>query len=315
MGFRNVGFLVCVGEENTEAFRKNIEMQRGLGINTGYIEAGEAEKLYPGMNTDDLALIAYEPDGGRGDGYLAGMAFANAARSLGVTLRPNHPVVELLRDSTGRVYGAKTAAGDEFHADTVILTNGCWAAPLAATAGVDVPVQVHAAEIVVIDPGAPLPVVPVLSDLQQMQYVVREPNAMVHAGDSGPRDYLMIDPDHLPAAAQDSVIETLIKKMLHRFPDMPNPSVARTYTGGIDGTPDGNPIIGPSPVDGLFLAVGFSGHGFKLSPGIGKLAADLVLRGETDIPNVVAADFRYGRYEDGEPLHGLHPYVGANAIH
>ena len=67
---------------------------------------------------------------------------------------------------------------------------------------------------------------------------------------------------------------------------MPDPRITSSYVGAYDVTPDYNPIIGPSPVDGLFLATGFSGHGFKISPAVGKLVADLLTDGKTTLPNV-----------------------------
>ena len=72
-------------------------------------------------------------------------------------------------------------------------------------------------------------------------------------------------------------------------------------------TPDGNPILDRSRnVDGLYWAVGFSGHGFKLSPVVGRMVAELVMRGESSDHPV--HQFRASRFADGEPLEAEHPY-------
>ena len=82
--------------------------------------------------------------------------------------------------------------------------------------------------------------------------------------------------------------------------------VAGSWAGYIDATPDLLPVI--SPVDslpGLFLATGFSGHGFGIGPGAGKLAADLVMG---RAPTVDPAPFRFSRFSDGTkilPLAGI----------
>ena len=74
-------------------------------------------------------------------------------------------------------------------------------------------------------------------------------------------------------------------------------------------TPDGNPILDRSAVvDGLYWAVGFSGHGFKLSPVVGRMVAEFVTQGDTiDHP---IREFRASRYAEGRPLVAQHPYEG-----
>ena len=71
--------------------------------------------------------------------------------------------------------------------------------------------------------------------------------------------------------------------------------------------PDADPILDQCPtVAGLFWAAGFSGHGFKLSPVIGRMVAELALHGEChDHP---ADRFRLSRFAQGEPLLAEHPY-------
>jgi len=69
--------------------------------------------------------------------------------------------------------------------------------------------------------------------------------------------------------------------------------------------------VGPA---GLFLAAGFSGHGFKISPAVGELVADLVLTGTSQDPLIPAADFRLDRFDEGKPLRGEHTYVGAGQM-
>jgi glycine/D-amino acid oxidase-like deaminating enzyme len=84
--------------------------------------------------------------------------------------------------------------------------------------------------------------------------------------------------------------------------------------GAYDVTPDYNPIIGPAPADGLFLAAGFSGHGFKISPAVGELVADLLTTGTTTLANVDPNDFRYSRFAENDLLASLHPYAGAGEM-
>jgi sarcosine oxidase subunit beta len=314
MGFRQCGYVVGVGDADVDALKANIAMQQELGIDVDFLGDDAVADLWPGINTDDFAAFAYEPRGGRGEAYTTGMAFAAAARRLGVRIRQSTPVASLLARADGSVYAVQLADGSEIHADTVILATGPWAPALGATVGVDIPVRAQRAQVVLVDQGQPTPTVPVLSDLVGLQYICREPNAELLVGNSDHSAPEFVDPDDYPNRADASAIERVITKLTHRLPQMPDPRITTTYGGCYDVTPDYNPIIGPAPVDGLFLATGFSGHGFKISPAVGRLVADLLTDGTTDLPGVTAGDFRYARFAEGDLLCSRHPYTGAGTM-
>lgn len=313
LGFRQCGYVVGVGADNVDPLKANVTMQQGIGVEVELIGPAEMAELWPGLRLDDFAAFAYEPRGGRGEAYLTGMAFGTAARKRGVRIRQQTPVVELMA-AGDRVVGARMADGTEVQAGTVVLAAGPWTPGLAATVGVNVPVKAQRAQLVVIDQGEPLPPVPVLSDLACLQYLCREPNGELLAGNSDHAVPEYIDPDDFVNRADDSTIEKVISRVDHRLPHMFDPRITGSYVGAYDVTPDYNPIIGPSPVPGLFLATGFSGHGFKFSPAVGRLAADLLLDGHTTLPHVDAADFRYSRFAEGRPLLSPHPYAGAGEM-
>ncbi|WP_040795934.1 NAD(P)/FAD-dependent oxidoreductase [Nocardia higoensis] len=314
LGFQQCGYVVGVGENNVEPLRANIAMMQGLGIATHFIDHDEMAALWPGLHLDDFAAFAYEPLGGRGDAYLAGMGFAAAARKLGVRIRQSTPVSTLLQNSAGEVYGVALADGTQIHAGTVVLAAGPWTPALAATAGVDIDIRAQRAQLVMVDQGEPTPVVPVLSDLAGLSYLCREPNGEILAGNSDHSAPEYIDPDNYVNRADESTIDKVVAKLGHRLPDMPDPRITGSYVGAYDVTPDYNPVIGPSPAAGLFLAAGFSGHGFKISPAVGRLAADLLTKGTTDLPNVDPRDFRYERFAEGDLLLSLNPYDGAGEM-
>ena len=314
MGFRQCGYVVGVGETDVDALKANVAMHQELGIEVDFIGHDAVAELWPGMNTDDFAAFAYEPRGGRGDAYMTGMAFAAAARALGVRIRQSTPVAALLAQSDGSVYGAELADGSEIHAGTVVLAAGPWTPVLGATVGVDIPVRAQRAQVVLVDQGHPTPAVPVLSDLAVLQYICPEPNGGLLVGNSDHSVPQFVDPDNYPNRADDAAIEKAIAKLERRLPGMPDPRVTSTYGGCYDVTPDYNPIIGPSPLDGLFLATGFSGHGFKISPAVGRLVADLLVDGKTELPGVTPGDFRYSRFAEDDLLTSRHPYSGAGQM-
>ena len=63
-----------------------------------------------------------------------------------------------------------------------------------------------------------------------------------------------------------------------------------------------------------WVSTGFAGHGFKISPAVGTLMADLIIDGDSRDPDIPAADFRFERFAEGKPLTSQHPYVGAGQM-
>lgn len=311
MAFQQCGYVVGVAENNLKPLEANVEMMRGLGIAVEIIGHDAMAQLWPGLWLEDFAAFAYEPCGGRGEAYLAGMAFGAAARRRGVDIRQSTEVVGLKQTSADEVVGAVLSNGDEIHADTTILAAGPWTPALCATVGLDLDIKAQRAQLVLVDPGDPMPVVPVLSDLAGLSYICREPNGELLVGNSDHSQPQYIDPDNYHNRADESTIDKTVGKLMHRLPNMADPRITGSYVGAYDVTPDYNPIIGFAPIGGLFLAAGFSGHGFKISPAVGHLAADLLTTGNTTLADVDPHDFRYSRFAESDLLVSGNSYDGA----
>ena len=131
-------------------------------------------------------------------------------------------------------------------------------------------------------------------------------------GGEGPGDLTQTgDPEAVPVNADNAVIESLWWRARMRFPDFAAATCRGGYSALYDMTPDANPIIDSCRnVSGLYWAAGFSGHGFKLSPVVGRLIAQLVLDGSsTEHP---VERFRASRFEEGDTLVAQYPYQGAS---
>lgn len=316
VGFRQVGYTVVVGEENAGPLKDNTAMHQGLGIEVDLVDPDQVAALWPMMNVDDVALGAYEPRGGFADATQLALHYGQRARAHGARVRQNAPVARVVT-SGSRVTGVELADGEVVEADLVVVAAGWWSARLLADLGVDFPVEAYRSELLVVDTGAPLPDLPVVSDLVSLQYCRLEGSGQFLVGNSDHADFgrKLVDPDHYSNHASDASLEAYAEKLLHRFPGFPDPSVTHTYAGVYDVPPDWNPVIGPvGDVDGLVLAAGFAGHGFKISPAVGDLVADLVLEGDSTDPDVPASDFRLSRFAEGDLLTSLHPYVGAGEM-
>jgi sarcosine oxidase subunit beta len=114
------------------------------------------------------------------------------------------------------------------------------------------------------------------------------------------------DPIETPGEADATVDMEFIAhqgaQLAHRMPSFADGEFKRSWTGPYDITPDWNPVLGPAPgFDGLHLAYGFSGHGFKLAPAVGRVLAQGVLGMEADIE---ISAYSLARFATGELLVG-----------
>jgi len=94
------------------------------------------------------------------------------------------------------------------------------------------------------------------------------------------------------------IAEQLLPTAVRVFPPLERAGVASTWCGLYEMTPDRHPIVGPSPIAGLYLANGFSGHGFQHAPIVGKLLAELIVGGRAwtlDIDDLSLERFARGR--------------------
>jgi sarcosine oxidase, subunit beta len=314
VGFLQTGYVVGVGPQNVDAINASMDAQRAVGVRTECITRDDVQKLWPVADLEPFAAFAWEARGGYGDAYQSAQAFAAAARRQGVRLRQGTTVTELVTDK-GRATGVRLADGSVISADTVVVAAGPWSVPLLAAHGIDLPIIVHREQIVLIDPGQDLGDIPVFSDLVSLQYIRPEgSDGQILFGNSDLAELEPADPDNYLNRATDDFIELTIDKVGTRLPGLENPSIASTYAGCYDVTPDFNPVISRTPIDGLITAAGFSGHGFKIAPAVGRLIADLVVDEISSDADIPADDFRLSRFAEGKLLTSPFPYVGAGQM-
>ncbi|MGY4707965.1 NAD(P)/FAD-dependent oxidoreductase [Mycolicibacterium sp. CBM1] len=313
IGFRQTGYVVGVGAADVDSLRKSLAAQRAVGVQTEEIDADEVARLWPFADLSPFAAFAWEPRGGYGDAYQTAQAFAVAARAAGVRIRQGATVTDLLTDGD-TVTGVRLADRTEISAGTVVVATGVWTQPFLAPYGIEVPIRVVREQIVMISPGVDLGPVPVFSDLVSLQYVRAEVGGDVLFGNSDLSDVTTADPDDYLNRATEDFVDMTVEKVGTRFPGFPDAAITSSYAGCYDVTPDWNPVISASGRDGLFIAAGFSGHGFKIAPAVGRLVADLVVDGRSSDPRIPETDFRLARFAEGALLRSPYPYVGAGQM-
>ncbi|MCW2513007.1 MAG: FAD-dependent oxidoreductase [Mycobacterium sp.] len=313
IGFRQTGYVVGVGEPNVDSLRKSVAAQRAVGVQTEEIDAADVAQMWPHADLEPFAAFAYEPRGGYGDAYQTAQAFAVSARGAGVRVRQGTTMTDLLLDGD-RATGVRLADGTEVAAGTVVIATGAWTRDLLLRHGIDVPIRVVREQIVMIAPGVELGPVPVFSDLVSLQYVRPELGGEVLFGNSDLSHVADADPDDYLNRADEDFVDLVIDRVGTRFPGFADAAITGSYAGCYDVTPDWNPVISRTGVDGLVIAAGFSGHGFKIAPAVGRLVADLVVDGRSADARIPETDFRLARFTENDLLRTPYPYVGAGEM-
>jgi glycine/D-amino acid oxidase-like deaminating enzyme len=208
----------------------------------------------------------------------------------------------------------RLADGSEIAAGTVIVATGVWTQPFLTPYGIDVPIRVIREQLVTIAPGVDIGKVPVFSDLVSLQYIRPELGGEVLFGNSDLSDVEDANPNDYLNRATEAFVDLTVDRVGTRFPGFTDARITGSYAGCYDVTPDWNPVISRTDIEGLVVAAGFSGHGFKIAPAVGRLIADLVIDGRSADPRIPETDFRLSRFAEGDLLKSPYPYVGAGQM-
>ena len=303
-GFVRTGFLWLESGARAGLLRANVAMQRGLGIETGVVEAEEIRRLSPALAIDDGDVAAYEPESGYADPTAVAMGILGAARERGTRLLQGAEVTAI-PVAGGAVTGVETTRGS-FSAPVVVDVAGCWAARVAGHAGLEIPVQVwrHDTAFLGAPPTVPLPF-PVVIDNPNSLYLRPEGSELVLVGLED-ENAIGGSPDRDTADAVRGFSERVVERVIRRVPGLVD-GTFRTAHSGQDGiTPDQRPILGAAGPDGFYLDCGHSGTGFKTAPAVGLGMAELILDGAAT--SVDLAPFALERFAAGRLLRGEHAY-------
>jgi sarcosine oxidase subunit beta len=303
--FVRTGFLQVMPARLADNVRANVEMQQAIGIATGLVEPAEIERILPGAVTDDIAVGAYEPESGYADPSGTAAGFLGAARARGARLVQGCTVHSVLVDGEA-VVGVETDRG-RFDAPVVVDVGGAWAARLAGTVGVEVPVEPWRHDTAFFGlPGDRGPEFPIVIDEINQVYFRPEGRDMMLVGLEAGNE-VGGSPDRPISGVSPAALEEMVSRVCARIPWMAEGSL-RTAHRGQDGitTADQRPILGRAGPDGFFLACGFSGTGFKTAPAIGACLAELILGGEATTVDI--SGYALERFAEGRLLVGDHPY-------
>jgi sarcosine oxidase subunit beta len=306
-GFTRTGFVVTVTPDNAARLCKNVEMLQRIGVTTSVITAQELQELQPFAQVDDLTVAAYEPESGYADPRATTTAFMQQAQRQGAVLREGVRVTAI-RTAGGRVIGVDTSGGP-IDAPIVVVMAGPWSDRLLKTAGIDFPLIPQRAQIAFYQRPAELAKGHmVFIDGALGAYFRPHGTELTLIGVGHWKPEPPPDPDAYNEANDPDFIPAAQLKVARRIPALQHAEYARGHAGIYDVSPDTRAILDRAPgVDGLYIAAGFSGTGFKISPAVGACMAELITQGRATFVDLTP--FRFSRFEENRPIRGPHEYV------
>ncbi|KAB3531034.1 FAD-binding oxidoreductase [Alkaliphilus pronyensis] len=276
--FKQGGYLIVSStEKEHEQFKKNVKLQNSLGIPSKLLRLDEAKEIVPFLNTEGLVSATFCQKDGHLNPFHTTQAYANAAKRLGAEILTFTEVTDIIVEG-GKVKAVKTTKGD-ISTNIVVNAAGGYAQMIGKMAGVELPLFSERHQILVTEPLEPI-LDPMVMSFSLNLYCQQVPHGgfIMGRGDEGePRDLRITSGWHF--------VEEMSKTITKLLPPLKNARFLRQWAGLYNMSPDRQPIYGPvNEVEGFYLAVGYSGHGFMLGPATGRVIAESILGEETTLP-------------------------------
>lgn len=296
-GYVRTGYFLIVDESDRQALEENVALQRRVGVETDAVSVEDVREIAPMLAVEGNESFAYEPQSGYADPYSVTTGYARRARELGAQIRSDTPVtgIEVER---GKVTAVVTSQG-RIETPMAVVAAGPWSGPLLAKAGVDVPLRPLRHQVVMLRrPQDVVPDHPIIGD------IVNDLSARPDAGNLtliGVGEDEFVGPDEYNQGVDMPVVEAAFARLVRRMPGMAQALFRGGWAGLFTTTPDWHPVLDRvEGIDGLYMAVGFSGHGFKLAPMIGLTMAELITQGQATTIDISMLGL--GRFAEGRQL-------------
>ncbi len=283
VGFHQTGYLfLATTEDEVNTFKKTVRLHKSLGVGTRIIDMDEAKEIVPILNTDPFLVGQWNPEDGKANPFKSAFAFLMKAKEMGVEVHEYTPATGILVEG-GEIKGVKTEKGI-IKADAVLNAANAWAPLVNEMAGLDrdlVPIRPYKHQLVKTEPIKPSLVNPLVSPPSwNDSYIIQDAEDGGVLGGAG----IEHGPTYDMTPTYDFLIG-VVRWMTRIAPPLKYVHVIRQWAGFYAKTPDSNPAIGKiEKVEGLYIAAGFSGHGFMMAPGVGEAMADLIVKGRTKVP-------------------------------
>jgi glycine/D-amino acid oxidase-like deaminating enzyme len=273
VGARHQGNLFLADEGGEGHAGEGLALQRALGCESEWLDATTIEERFSGMRLQGIVGGTF----GRADGSVDPGAVLRGYRNKAIELGARYLEEEVVAITTerGRVTGARLRSGGVLTAPIVLAAAGAWTADLVRDLGIDLPVLPVMRTVYVVSTPVDTAGMPSLF-LPSGAYALPEGDRTWVMAWSRPEDPVGYD---FTPAGRHRFTDVVWPELYRHLPMFDALEVQTSWAGLYDvNTLDGNAIIGEWPtIGGLFLATGFSGHGFQQSPAIGRYLAERIL--------------------------------------
>ncbi|WP_440059624.1 NAD(P)/FAD-dependent oxidoreductase [Thermogladius sp. 4427co] len=276
-------------EKDVEAFEKIVRFQNELGVPTKVITPEEVRELAPTINIENIKAGVYDPLAGKASCFDAVVNTLVYLKKRGVRVEKGVRALRIAYgNGTYRVYTTKGV----FESEKLLISAGEGSRDLARTIGVELPIRNLPKHALVTEAFRQV-LKPLVIDWASSSYIVQLFNGNFYIGADIPEEY------DREARCRQEFLRKAAKVWTSYFPWLREVHVLRYWTGYYDMTPDHHPIVGPvEGFDGLYIAAGFSGHGFMMSPAVGEALASYITTGRPTLPEF--ENLSPGRFRRGE---------------
>ena len=260
-----------------------------------WIDAGEVQSIEPRLSPSIIGAV-YEDESAQLDSYRFNLALARGAELKGANII--HRDVTGLVTSGTTISGVQTASG-EIHCGTVVVAAGTWSRAFTPWLGFPVPVRPMKGERLLLNyPGEPLRV---LISSPKRGHMISRMDGLISVGSTGGRDYDQKElfwGEEFDRQPTEAAQLELLQRAVDVFPDLERAELVQQLAGSRPLSPDSKPIIGPVPGrEGVLLATGHTTKGIHLGPITGRIIADYVCHGSTDVVSDMS-EFLPDRFAD-----------------
>lgn len=285
-GFDPCGLIVTVPTDgrfstNVARMRATVAQLNALGVAIELVDRAQLCELDPTAVFDDITHATFESKSGYVDAIAATVGMAAVAKRAGASILQGVSATALRTNDAGMT-AVETSRGS-IQTKRVVLAAGAWSVPIAATVGVALPIEALRVQIGVAQHGFGAPPSS-RAYVDNAAGIFCRPwgvdRTMIGLGGGDQHD--PVDPDRFEQRNDVSYPVAALTTAAKRFPGLREARYLHGHAGLYDMSPDGHPLIGPAGPEGLFVAAGFSGAGFKKGPAVGIALADSLLGGRVE---------------------------------
>ncbi len=272
--------------------KRHIHANHANGVDNEWLTPEQAQAFCPPLNIGNLRYpilgAALQRRGGTARHDAVAWGYARAADALGVDILENCEVTGILRDAGGRAEGVVTSRGI-IRAPRIGVAAAGHSSVVMKMAGVELPLESFPLQALVSEPIKPVfPCVVMSNTIHAYISQSDKGELVIGAGTDAYTSYTQRGGLHITSHALEAICEL--------FPMFRRLKMLRSWGGIVDVTPDRSPIIGKTPVPGLYLNCGWGTGGFKATPGSAHVFAWTIARDE---PHPINAPFTLERFTEG----------------